>query len=68
MSVSSPLDEWWPRDHHAGDQIKTESGDWIVWINADCYQIASSRSNAATLGAGSARTICPAKRGAPRGD
>jgi hypothetical protein len=68
MSVSSPLDEWWPRDHHAGDQIKTESGDWIVWINADCYQIASSRSNATTLGASSSRTICPTKRGTPRGD
>jgi hypothetical protein len=66
ISVSSPLDDWWPGEHHAGDQFKTDSGDWIVWINANCYQIASWHSNA--MGASPPRTICPPRRRAPRDD
>ena len=58
LSVSSSLDEPGAREHHAGDQSKTESGDWIVWINADCYQIASWSSGAAALGTIAPRTIC----------
>ena len=66
ISVSSSLDDWWPGEHHAGDKFKTDSGDWIVWINANCYQIASWHSNA--MSAGPPRTICPAERRAPRAD
>jgi hypothetical protein len=66
ISVSSGLDDWWPGEHHAGEQFKTESGDWIVWINANCYQIASWHSNA--MGVSPPRTICPAERRAPRAD
>jgi hypothetical protein len=66
LSVSSLLDDWWPGEHHAGDQFKTDSGDWIVWINANCYQIASWHSNA--IGASPPRTICPAQRRPPRND
>ena len=66
ISVSSRLDDWWPGEHHAGEQFKTESGDWIVWINANCYQIASWHSN--VMGASPPRTICPAERRAPRAD
>jgi hypothetical protein len=66
ISVSSPWDEWWPHEHHAGDQFKTDSGDWIVWINANCYQIASWHSNA--MGASPPRTICPPQRRTPRDD
>jgi hypothetical protein len=65
ISVSS-LDDWWPGEHRAGDQFKTDSGDWIVWINANCYQIASWHSNA--VGASPARTICPPHRRTPRDD
>jgi hypothetical protein len=68
ISVSTSLDEWWSRGHHAGDRFKTDSGDWIVWVNADCYQIASWNSRAAESGASPSRTICSAQRGAPRGD
>jgi hypothetical protein len=46
LSVSSALDERGLGEHHAGDKSKTESGDWIVWINADCYKIASWHSGA----------------------
>ena len=68
MSVSTSLDEWWPREHHAGDRFKTDGGDWIVWISADCYEIASGRSNGTAFGAGTAQTICPPHGGLPRAD
>jgi hypothetical protein len=57
LSVSSALDVSGSREHHAGDQLKTASGDWIVWINANCYQVASWHSDAPDFGAMS-RTIC----------
>jgi hypothetical protein len=66
ISVSSPLEDWWPGEHRAGDQFKTDSGDWIVWINANCYQIATWHSNA--IGASPPRTICPPHRRTPRDD
>ncbi|HEY0745962.1 MAG TPA: hypothetical protein VGD63_04630 [Steroidobacteraceae bacterium] len=68
QSVSSSWDEWWPRQHHAGDQYKTESGDWIVWISAECYQIAVAHSNPAAVSTSTPQTICPPKHGAPRGE
>jgi hypothetical protein len=66
ISVSSSLDDWWPGEHHAGDQFKTESGDWIVWINADCYQIASWHSSA--IGTSPPRTICTPQKRPARAD
>ena len=68
ISVSSSLDEWWPREHRAGDRFKTDSGDWIVWINANCYQVAGWHSNSRTNDARPSQTICSAKDGAPRAD
>jgi hypothetical protein len=68
MSVSSSWDEWWPRQHHAGDKFKTASGDWIVWVNANCYQVASWHSNATVLNASPPQTVCPAQSGTPRDD
>jgi hypothetical protein len=67
LSVSSALDERGFGEHHAGDRSKTESGDWIVWINADCYKIASwhSGAGAETI---SPQTICRNKAVAPHGD
>ncbi|HEX3397038.1 MAG TPA: hypothetical protein VHS76_10085 [Steroidobacteraceae bacterium] len=68
LSVSSSLDEFGSREHHAGDQMKTPSGDWIVWINANCYKIAGWHSGAPALGALSAQTVCRNPDAAPRGD
>jgi hypothetical protein len=52
-------DNWAPRTpHHAGEQFKTASGDWIVWINADCYQLATSNPSAYAIGATPPETIC----------
>ena len=66
ISVSNSLDDWWPGEHHAGDQFKTDSGDWIVWINANCYQIASWHSSA--MSTSPPRTICPPLRREARGE
>lgn len=68
LSVSSSLDESGSREHHAGDQMKTSAGDWIVWINADCYQIASWNSSEPAAGAISPRTICRKRAAAAPGD
>lgn len=59
-------DNWWPRArHHAGEQFKTATGDWIVWINASCYQVATSAANAA-MGVMLPQTICPVESGGVR--
>jgi hypothetical protein len=58
LSVASALDVSGSREHHAGDQLKTASGDWIVWISADCYQIASWHSDTPAFGTISPRIIC----------
>jgi hypothetical protein len=68
MSVSgAPGDDPWRRlaQHHAGEQVKTANGDWIVWINANCYQVASSGTGAYPPGAAPLRTFCPGQSGAP---
>ncbi len=52
-------DNWWPQGvHHAGDQFKTANGDWIVWINANCYQVASSAPNGPAPSVSLPQTVC----------
>jgi hypothetical protein len=57
---NSPAEEnWWPQGRRrAGTPFKTASGDWIVWINSNCYQVATSESSAYTLGALLPATVC----------
>jgi hypothetical protein len=64
LSGKTPTYDWWPQQGpHAGDRYKTESGDWIVWIDADCYKVASAHSaNAAS--AAPPDIVCPKKPGA----
>jgi hypothetical protein len=66
----SPADEywhWWPRArHHAGEQFKTSNGDWIVWINDACYQVATASANANAPGTVLPRTVCSTESGVPR--
>jgi hypothetical protein len=59
-SVSGePGDEWLRQvQHHAGDQVRTPNGDWIVWISGNCYQLASSGPNVYAPGATLPQTIC----------
>ena len=49
-------DSWLPNTHRAGEPLKTASGDWIVWINANCYKIATSGPQ--VIGAALPQTIC----------
>ena len=67
LSVSSALDERGFGEHHAGDRSKTENGDWIVWISADCYKIASWHSGA-VVETISPQAICRSKAVATHGD
>jgi hypothetical protein len=63
----SPVEEsWWPR-RHTGSQCKTAGGDWIVWINSSCYQIATNAAAAPALAALLPPTICTGEA-MPRGD
>jgi hypothetical protein len=58
VSRSSPAEQpWWPA-HRPGERFKTADGNWIVWIDSSCYQVATS--SASTSGSGPApSTICP---------
>jgi hypothetical protein len=58
VSRRSPAEQpWWPA-HRPGERYKTAEGNWIVWINSSCYQVATS--SLSTSGSGpQPRTICP---------
>ncbi len=62
ISSNPAEDNWWPQ-HHAGDQYKTPTGDWIVWITPNCYQVAGAGPSAYALGASLPRTICRGQSG-----
>jgi hypothetical protein len=66
LSVSSSLDVSGSSEHHAGDKLKTASGDWIVWISSDCYQIASWHSDVPAFG--EPAIICRKSAAAPSGN
>jgi hypothetical protein len=60
LSGKSPANDWWPQQGpHAGDQFKTEAGDWIVWINAECYKVASWHSVDPALNDSLQQIVCP---------
>jgi hypothetical protein len=51
--AGSPAEEhWWPPgQRRSGTPFKTRTGDWIVWINDNCYQVATSAAHTFALGA-----------------
>ncbi len=52
-------DHWRPgAQHRAGERFKTASGDWIVWVDANCYEIASAGSGAYAHVAPLTQPIC----------
>lgn len=67
ISVSMSWEDWVLREHRLGERFKTEGGDWIVWINANCYQVASWDPNAPPLGPDPPPTICREPEAAARG-
>jgi hypothetical protein len=60
-SISSASASSFPEPrHHAGEQFKLDTGDWIVWINDYCYQISEWAPRAGgSLGVSLPDTICP---------
>jgi hypothetical protein len=58
VSRRSPAEQpWWPA-HRPGERYKTADGNWIVWIDSSCYQVATSSPS--TSGSGpQPLTICP---------
>ncbi|HEX3848505.1 MAG TPA: hypothetical protein VHV81_14075 [Steroidobacteraceae bacterium] len=44
--------------HRAGEQFKTANGDWIVWLDANCYQIADAAPSRGGGGAPRGRVYC----------
>ena len=55
----SPWEGWLPQqEHRAGDKLRTESGDWIVWVDANCYQIARWHAGAPVQVVSPPHTIC----------
>lgn len=65
-SRSTTDDDWWPRARHrAGEQYKTANGDWIIWIDSNCYQVAAAASSN-PLVAVMPLTVCPDQKAAPR--
>ena len=52
-------DHWRPgAQHHAGERYKTANGDWIVWVDANCYEIAGAGSGAYAHVAPLTQPIC----------
>lgn len=68
ISVSMSWEDWVLREHRVGERFKTEGGDWIVWINANCYQVASWDPNAPPLSPDPPPTICREPEAAPHGN
>ena len=62
MSGKAMANDWWPQQGpHAGDRYKTEAGDWIVWIDADCYKVAHWHSADPASDAAPPDIVCPNK-------
>jgi hypothetical protein len=59
ISSEPKEDNWWPRArHHAGEEFKTPNGDWIVWIDANCYRVAGSRPSTSASDTTLPHAIC----------
>jgi hypothetical protein len=55
--------------HHAGEQIRTDDGRWVVYVSDYCYQMTNpfAAPNALETGVGM-QTYCLRKSNQPRGD
>jgi hypothetical protein len=59
-SVSGDQADMWLRQaHHAGDRMKIANGDWIVWLDEKCYQVATAAQTGSLSGMGTPAVICP---------
>ena len=51
-------DAWLYAKHRRGEEFKTPDGDWIVWIDANCYQVAAARTGSGASGGPQGRIYC----------
>jgi hypothetical protein len=69
ISIRPEEDNWWPHgQRRAGEHFKTANGDWIVWINASCYQVASSGPSTDAANATLLEATCPTETSSPLGN
>ena len=69
LSVSPAEESWWPwARRRGGGPFKTPSGDWIVWITSNCYQIAAASANANASNGTLPHTVCLGKSSAAAGE
>jgi hypothetical protein len=62
VSARPEEDYWIPSGrHHAGEQLRMPNGDWIVWIDANCYKVASSGPSARATDYKIPEVICGSK-------
>jgi hypothetical protein len=62
VSGKTLADDWWPQQGpHAGERYKTEGGDWIVWIDANCYKVARWHSLDPGSDSAPPDIVCPKK-------
>jgi hypothetical protein len=60
-------DSWLARQpHHAGERLRTDNGDWIVWIDSNCYQVAHWHAGR-PQDADPPTTTCVGDKAAPEG-
>jgi hypothetical protein len=60
-------DSWLARQpHHAGERLRTDNGDWIVWVDSDCYQVAHWHAGK-LQDADPPTTTCVGEKAAPDG-
>jgi hypothetical protein len=62
----TPWDGWLPPwQRRPGERVRTPSGDWIVWINGSCYEVASWHPGTPARLAAQTPTICVDDPNAP---
>jgi hypothetical protein len=65
VSARPEEDNWMPNSQHrAGEQFKMANGDWIVWIDANCYAVASAGPSASAAGQKLPEIVCRNRSGA----
>jgi hypothetical protein len=70
--IHSPLgtsiwDGWAaPAERHPDDRYRNESGDWLVWIDSNCYQIASWHEGELVVNETPPQSFCVDASGAGR--
>jgi hypothetical protein len=62
----SSWDGWLARQpHRPGERLRTDSGDWVVWIDSNCYQVARWHAGVPVQDEDPPPTICVGESSPP---